>query len=147
MTNSRNKGASGEREVAQELHRQLGMNFKRNLEQSRSGGGDLVCDETAFPFSIEVKRRASGWTCDPKWEAQAFRAAKETGQHPCVIYRFDRQEWRCRVWIDAVAESVGSHCVSTRWLETDMQGFAWIAREIMAHRAARTTGLWAGMGE
>jgi Holliday junction resolvase len=137
MTNSRNKGASGEREVAQELYRQLGINFRRNLEQSRSGGGDLVCDVPDFPFSIEVKRRAKGATCCPKWEAQAFRAAQETGQHPAVIYRFDRQDWRARVWIDAVAEAVGAHCVSTRWLETDLHGFAWIARELMAHRAKR----------
>jgi Holliday junction resolvase-like predicted endonuclease len=135
VVNSRTKGSGGEREVAQELHRQLGIHFKRNLEQSRSGGGDLVCDDPSFPFCIEIKRRASGWTCDPAWEAQAFRAARDANLHPAIIYRFDRQAWRSRLWIDAVAEAVGAGAVAGQWLETDLHGFSWICREIMARRA------------
>ena len=137
MTNSRNKGASGEREVAQELARQLGFTFKRNLEQVREGlHGDLVCDDFPdFPFCIEVKRHAKGDSCLTAWEVQAQRAAEKAGKHPVVIYRFDHGAWRCRVWMEALAESVGGHAVCGVWADTCLQHFAWICREIMARRA------------
>jgi Holliday junction resolvase len=134
---SRMKGATAEREVANELFRELGMNFRRDLQQYQEcERGDLVCEDPGFPFLIEIKRYANGWTCKPAWEAQVFRAAEGTGLHPAIFYRFDRQTWRVRVYLDAVIEAVGGHSVSGHWLETDIQGFAWIAREIMAGRAA-----------
>lgn len=136
MTNSRQKGASGEREVAQELFKQLGMNFKRNLTQYQERHqGDLVCENDAFPFCIEVKRAAKGWICRPAWEVQAFEQAEKAQKHPVVIYRFDGQQWRCRVWFDALAEALGTSCVSTRCADLDMQAFAWVVREIMARKA------------
>jgi hypothetical protein len=137
MTNSRNKGANGEREVAAELFAELGIRFQRNLEQTRSGGGDLVPDDSAFPFLCEIKRRADGYTCPPAWEAQVFKAARDTGLHPVVIYRFDRQKWRCRVWFDAIAEAVGGHAVCGQSADVTIQGLAWLAREIMARRAEK----------
>lgn len=136
---SRTKGATAEREVAKELYRELGMNFRRDLQQYQQGElGDLVCDDPGFPFLIEIKRYAMGWTCKPAWEAQVFKALEKSGRddlHPCIIYRFDRQDWRARVYMDAVAEAVGGYKNTTTWLETDIQGFAYIAREIMAGRA------------
>ncbi len=135
--NSRIKGSTGEREVAKLLWAELGIGFSRNLEQVRSGGGDLVPDDPGFPFMIEVKRRASGWTCTPAWEAQVFAACKGTNLHPCVIYRFDRQAWRCRVWFDAIAEAVGGHAVCCQSADITIQGLAWLAREIMARRAEK----------
>lgn len=140
MTNSRRKGAAGEREVATELFRELGMGFKRDIEQYRTAErGDLICEDEGFPFCVEVKRYAKGWTCKPEWIAQAFKAAANTGQHPCVIYRYDGQQWRCRIWVDAVAEALGTSIVAARHFDTDIQGFAWVAREIMAQRAARSS--------
>ena len=48
--NSRNKGAAAEREIAKLLFDELGMTFKRDLEQYRAGDtGDLICDE---PFPL-----------------------------------------------------------------------------------------------
>lgn len=133
---SRTKGAQGERDVAKLLHAELGMTFARRLSQyQQSGQDDLTCDDPGFPFSIEVKRYAKGWTCRPAWECQAFDAARGTGKHPCVIYRFDGQQWRARIWIDAVAEALGTQAVSGVHMDTDLQGFAWFAREIMARRA------------
>lgn len=133
MTNSRAKGAGGEREVAKELFSQLGMTFKRDLEQYReSDRGDLICEHEDFPFIIEVKRHAKGWTCKPAWESQVFKACEGTSKYPCVIYRYDGQQWRARVWIDAVADAVNGHAVSGVHFDTDLLGFAWIAREIMA---------------
>lgn len=138
MTNSRAKGANGEREVAQELFRELGVNFRRNLEQYQtSDHGDLSADDPDFPFLIEVKRRATGWTCAPAWEAQAIRAAQKVKKHPAIIYRYDRQKWRVRIYMDAVSEAIGNPKPSTQWVETNIQGFAWVAREIMARKAAK----------
>lgn len=148
MTNSRTKGASGEREVAQELHRQLGMNFKRNLDQYREDDlGDLICDNPAFPFIIEVKRYGKGWTCKAAWEAQAFKAAKKAKKHPCVIYRYNNQDWRARVWMDALAESVGGNAVCGVRGDFSLQDFAWVCREIMARRDERLRGIWQEGGE
>ena len=46
MANSRSTGASAEREIAKLLFDELGMTFKRDLEQYRAGEhGDLICDE------------------------------------------------------------------------------------------------------
>ena len=138
MTNSRQKGAQAEREVAIELFRELGMTFKRDLRQyQQSDLGDLICDDDAFPFVLEVKRYAKGWICRPAWESQVFAAAKDTGKHPCVIYRFDGQKWRCRVWFDAIAEATGGQSVCLKHADTDIPGLAWLAREIMAVRAAK----------
>lgn len=135
---SRTKGASAERDVAQKLFAELGIGFSRVLDQYRDAGlGDLEPDDPQFPFCIEVKRRATANTCEPAWEAQAWKAAERANKHAAVIYRGDNRPWRVRVYADAVAEAFGSDCVCGVWLETDLQGFAWIAREIMADRARR----------
>ncbi len=136
MTNSRQKGASAEREVAKLLFAELGMEFKRDLRQyQKADYGDLITDDAAWPFCIEVKRYAKGWTCKPAWEAQVWASAKAAGKLPCVIYRYDGQQWRVRVWIDAVGEALGAQPVAGVHFDTDITGFAWIAREIMARRA------------
>ena len=133
---SRTKGSSAEREVADLLFAELGIRFQRDLEQVRDEGrGDLIPDDPGFPFLLEVKRRAVANTCETAWEVQAFKAAEKSHLHPCVIYRGDRRPWRCRIYADAVAEAFGAVGVSTRWFETDVQGLAWVAREIMAGRA------------
>lgn len=135
---SRRKGAQGEREVADLLFQELGMTFRRDLDQVREQGlGDLLCDDEAFPFTIEVKRYAKGWTCKPEWEVQAFTAARKAGKHPCVAYRYDGQKWRFRVWIDAVGEAIGAQPVAGFSGDFDALGFAWMAREMMARRALK----------
>lgn len=137
MTNSRQKGANFERTVAQELFRETGINFRRDLDQYRERDrGDLLADDDGWPFVIECKARATGADCLGAWEVQAFDAARGTGKHPVVIYKFNNKPIRCRVWIDAVAEALGTHIVAGQWLETNIQGFAFVAREIMARRAA-----------
>lgn len=137
MAESRRKGAAGEREVASLLFAELGMKFSRDLRQyQRSDLGDLVCEDEDFPFVIEVKRYAAGWTCKPAWEVQAFRSAQEAQKHPCVIYRYDGQKWRARVWIDAISEAIGSPVVAGFSADLDIHGFCWIARELMARRVA-----------
>ena len=138
---SRRKGADGERELAAILFGELGMTFKRDLRQyQQSALGDLVCDDPDFPFTIECKRYAKGWTCKPSWEVQAFEAAKVASKHPCVAYRFNGQQWRFRIWMDAVGSAFASPPVAGGWIETDAHGFAWIAREIMADKSLSSRG-------
>ncbi|MGB0410183.1 MAG: putative PDDEXK endonuclease [Pikeienuella sp.] len=135
MANSRQKGAAAEREVAAILFAELGMKFARDLRQyQKSDLGDLMCEDEAFPFTLEVKRYAKGWICKPAWEAQVFKAAKAAGKHPCVIYRYDGQQWRARIWIDAIGEALGRPVVAGAHADFDMQGFCWIAREMMARK-------------
>lgn len=133
---SRNKGANGEREVITLLSNHLGMEFARNLKQYQEAQhGDIEAEE-AFPFTIECKRYRSGWTCAPAWECQAYDAAQITGKYPCVAYRFDRQDWRFRVWFDALGEAFsGLSAVSNQRADLDINGFAYVCREIMAHRS------------
>lgn len=134
MTNSRNKGANFEREIAQELWLQLGIAFKRDLDQYREKDrGDLIPDDPAFPFVIECKRAAKGFL--RMWEDQVFAAAKTAGLYPALVYRFDNQKTVVRVWVDALSEAVGGWSSEGFYFETTLEGFAWVAREIMARRA------------
>ncbi len=50
---SRDKGATFEREIANELSALLGRKVKRNIGQARDGGDDI----TLPPYRIECKRR------------------------------------------------------------------------------------------
>ena len=53
MVNGRNKGAQFERQVAKMLHDELGVSFKRDLEQYRAADhGDLIPDDPDFPFTL-----------------------------------------------------------------------------------------------
>lgn len=93
MVNGRNKGAAFEREVCKMLHLDLGSNFKRDIEQYRAADhGDIVCDDPTFPFTIELKRYASGYTYQKAWWTQVTKAAQASGKEPVLIYKYDRQD-------------------------------------------------------
>lgn len=135
MANSRNKGSTFEREIAKELFLLTGITFRRDLDQYRSNDlGDLICDEQAFPFTIECKRYAGGGF-QAAWWAQASKAALAAGKRPAVIYRFDRQPVRVRVQLRAAME-----CISRgKWsaedahlIDIDLGGFAYLIREGLA---------------
>ena len=94
MTNSRNKGASFEREVSNLIQEHLGVGVKRDLEQYReSDRGDLIGLEG---WTIECKRRAKG-SVEYSWWEQVCSAAEKSGTIPVLIYRFDRQLPKCRI--------------------------------------------------
>ena len=124
MADSRNKGASFEREVAKLLVLELGMgiSFKRDLRQYQtSGHGDLIPSDPAFPFELELKRYAKGpISGTDKWWQQVTTAANKTGKRPALIYRYDRQPIRC------VVEMQGIRC------NISFEDFCYLAREIMA---------------
>lgn len=116
--NSRAKGQSGEREVADLLNaaifRATGVygDFKRNLEQTQDGGFDL--NSVVYPFfAIEVKRveNLTPAVVEKFWK-QAMRQSKlfaPPGKYllPILIYRKSRMDWRIRtlgrpMWADTV---------------------------------------------
>jgi len=99
MTNSRTKGAAGEREFAKMIHDHLGLEVTRNLDQTRDGGYDLL----GIPgWAVEVKRyKTAGRSERREWWQQSLAQARDAGLLPVVIYRLDRQPWRAMVaWQD-----------------------------------------------
>jgi Holliday junction resolvase len=127
MADSRNKGASFEREVAKLLVLELGMGitFKRDLRQYQtSGHGDLIPSDPAFPFELELKRYAKGpISGTDKWWQQVTTAAARTHKRPALIYKYDRQPIR------VVVELQGIRC------NISFEDFCYLARETMAHDA------------
>lgn len=100
--NSRNKGATAEREAAELLSMWLQdtkhphLTPTRNLEQTRAGGFDLV----GIPgLAIEVKR-VENLSALPGWWKQAVRQAPPP-LTPFLMYRPNRKPWkfRIRVWV------------------------------------------------
>ena len=126
MVNGRAKGASFEREVAKLLHAELGISFRRNLEQYRTGqNDDLTPDDDSFPWSIECKRYAGG-SFSPAWWQQASDAAQAQGKLPCVIYKFDRKPIRVAIPLGAIYDDTDGHIV-----DVSLEAFAYITRELM----------------
>tara|TARA_R110000803_G_scaffold21475_2_gene54113 strand:- start:2654 stop:3055 length:402 start_codon:yes stop_codon:yes gene_type:complete len=130
--NSRNKGASFEREIAKMLEDELGFKFKRDLRQYQAADyGDLITDDH-FPFLIECKRYASGTGARESWWSQAVRAAKRTSQFPCVIYKYDRHEVRCVVPLNAIANALDLSTNNDHRVELAFSGFCYVARELIS---------------
>lgn len=132
MVNGRNKGAQFERMIANELFLMTGVNFSRNLEQYRTKDlGDLIAHDPRFGFLLELKRYAAGTECKAEWKEQASRAAKLTGQIPCVIYKFDRAPIRCAIPMSALCPAMPAD----QWAEVSLRGLAFLASEKMAEAA------------
>lgn len=84
----RTKGANGEREICRLLFKELGIDAKRNLSQTREGG----CDISVGTFDIEVKRRKRiGQVYD--WINQVQEASADPHRTPVVFARADGKEW------------------------------------------------------
>jgi len=94
------KGATAERELAAVLTgwaKDAGITIAlfRNLEQTRSGGHDLVGTEK-YGMAIEVKRVEA--LAMPSWWRQAVRqAAALEGCDPVLAWRQNHKPWRFRV--------------------------------------------------
>lgn len=136
--NSRAKGAAFERAIAARLHGLTGVNFKRNLEQVRAVDHcDLLADDPAWPFSLELKRYAAGTKCKPEWRAQAVRAAEKNGKLPAVVYQFDRRDVFVSVPVAAIGRALGADWQDEAgWAELTLEGLAYVAGEIMAGEPA-----------
>jgi len=101
--NSRNKGASAEREFSNIIYQWSGIRLIRNLEQSRSGGFDLLVHseevgqvaESFRTLAIECKRygKVTPGLINTWWQ-QAKEQAQPNQLHPVLAYRADRQDWQ-----------------------------------------------------
>ena len=101
--NSRAKGASSEREFCKLIYEWSGVRLIRNLEQSRSGGFDLIVHDDEVgqvadsfkTLAIECKRYSRVTPGLIKtWWTQARRQAEPNGLTPVLAYRADRQNWQ-----------------------------------------------------
>ena len=88
---SRTKGAAGERELRRLLESELGTAIVRNLEQTRSGGHDLLGIDG---WAVEVKRyRRTTRGLLASWWGQAVEQAERVRLRPVLFTREDRGEW------------------------------------------------------
>ena len=128
----RNKGASGERELAKLVSEALGVNCSRNLEQSRAGGADLL---DVWPWAIEVKRHEKLQI--PKWWGQACQQAKDL--YPALAYRQSRQPWTVLVPLSVLMGEPDDFVTGHR-AALSFEGFCTLTRAIQErgdeHRAA-----------
>ena len=86
---SRQKGAQGERDVANELRVIYPDAARGGLLQTQYGRGANACDVEHTPWWIEVKRGAR-----PNIQGAYAQAATETdGRPPLVVSRKDRSVW------------------------------------------------------
>ena len=94
MVHARNKGKAGEQEFIETFRSLFPEPIKRNLEQVRSGGSDLIGSD---PFVVEIKRVEK---LDlNNWWRQVTHAASTgplcpTKAVPLVAYRQSRQPWK-----------------------------------------------------
>ena len=95
MTNSRNKGAAFEREIANSLNDELNLSvpLKRILEQTRE---KFLPDLILGNWYLECKRYGQGNEPVEKWWSQVLDAAKDRGI-PALIYKFNNRPIKVRV--------------------------------------------------
>ena len=95
MTNSRNKGAAFEREIANSLNEELNLTLplKRILEQTRE---KFLPDLILGNWYLECKRYGQGNEPVEKWWLQVLDAAKDKGI-PALIYKFNNRPIKVRV--------------------------------------------------
>jgi len=128
--NGRAKGAAGEREFISLMRDWCGdvidENVKRNLEQVRNGGHDIVGLNN---WAVEVKRYKTAGDADIKeWWSQAQSQAAAVGKIPALAYRLDRREWRVRVPLYHLYP--GILCSDVAWtVELSLEAFAFLYRE------------------
>ena len=106
----RNKGATGERELAALLTEQLGFEVKRKLGQARDGGHDIEIGR----FCIEVKRQErlaiEDWCRQVELSVTTSAEIDSEGSIgspvPVVIFRRSGQPWRAVVPLDWFCKAV-----------------------------------------
>lgn len=127
---SRNKGKSGEREVAGIISELTGWDVRRKVRQ-HDGDEDL----DGIPgWSAESKRHKTANRGEVKaWWAQAHDQAIKTGRIPVLFYRKDRDEWRA-VWPIAVNLGIQSAAMwkGYQWtVEGSLDAWSAQARELV----------------
>ena len=128
MVNSRNKGASFERIIANMLHDDLGLKAKRDIEQYRAADhGDIITDNESWPYVIECKRYGGKhFTFQVDWWRQVEKAANAAGKEPVLVYKYDRQPITV---VMRLAHIMGDGAEHGKLVRMDWEAFTYIARE------------------
>jgi hypothetical protein len=144
MINGRVKGSVAEREFAGLVRDWSGVRLIRNLEQTRSGGFDLIVhpEETgpaadAFrTLAIECKRHQSAsHSALQRWWEQAVLQAEDAELMPILAYRADRAPWRIVAPICLLNDQL-SLCQNLNYTATlSIEGFCHAVLENVAHSA------------
>ena len=114
MTNSRQKGAAGEREVATILRDELNLEIRRNWQQQAAEGG---ADLTGVPgWAVEIKRGKRIQLTDA-WTQACAQALRVTAK-PVLVYRFDRARWMAQVSLYHLRPEMHDHSPCTMRLES-----------------------------
>lgn len=141
---AKQRGSSFELDISHQLFDELGIHFRRNLEQVRTAGlGDLLPDSNLFPFSLELKRRQKGVGIPSgAWQQAVTASDVERGIYPAVIYRYDHRKPRCVVGFGAIVESETGSKNTNHHDKADISfpRFCKLVREIMAWRADNERG-------
>ena len=132
MTNSRNKGASFEREVANLLTNDLNLtnNIRRILEQTRE---KHLPDLMLGRWYLEFKRYGSGAEPLDAWWKQVLEATKNKGI-PALVYKFDRRPIKVRVPLGAINPSL--HLDSPFTADLLWDDFIFLLKELYANDIA-----------
>ena len=97
MTNSRDKGKRGEREVCHMLTKYLGEPITRELGASRDGGCDVKITMGEFTYFVEVKLyRKVTQASVAEWWKQALRQANndEHALNPVPVLIYRQSHWK-----------------------------------------------------
>lgn len=130
-SHQRRKGTDAERELVRQLRDEVRDSaIGRNLEQTRSGGGDVRVP----PFVIEAKRARQARIRE--WWAQAADQAKP-GEYPALAYRLDRRPWRVRVPLAVLTNAAGPMAAIEWTAEISLDAFAALVRENSSQTGAQ----------
>ena len=96
---SRDKGASFERWLCNEIDQNLGFKPKRNLSQYQTKGqSDIIIPG----FAIECKAYAKGYVHKKDWWVQACEQAGDL--EPVLVYKYDYQEPRAVLSLSVISK-------------------------------------------
>ena len=136
--NSRTKGAGAELEFSNIIYQWANVRLIRNLEQSRSGGHDLIvhADEVGpvadsfRSLAIECKRYGKVTPGLIKtWWQQAREQAELNGLQPILAYRADRQDWQVITPLHVINGSMSINMGLDSTCSVSVQGFCAVIRD------------------
>jgi hypothetical protein len=132
---ARTKGSVGELEACRWLERKVfgNIGLTRNLEQTRSGGADIIQP----PFAFEIKRRKrsdrqlnyDGWWIQVNKATDKLSRESYSVYYPVVMFRIDNGDWEFLIPATQIGCKQGwIHISRTRFVEW-VKSFARIGQE------------------
>ena len=126
MADSRNKGASFERQICKLIKQNLNYDAKRNLDQYQSKG---MADIIIPGWSIECKayQKSGSNNFRPSWWQQAKESAAFLKLTPVLIYKFNNCPIKCVISLDVLSRNfnAGHDLVC----EVELETWFYIVRE------------------